>query len=697
MKEKIKLNLRKMRKNVVEYIATNRLFISYVLIAMIGLLLIRHFTIGNMSSFETFISDLALVVIIGSFGYLVKPKKQYRYFLILIIVFTIMELINSIYYTFYFSFASLGELSTAGQTETVMGSIYEKLKVTDLIYILFPFIFYFIHKRLLRTTYYNFVSFVEKGKKMWCATLLVGCIFLAYTFVTAEGADYSRLAKQWNRSMVVERFGLVLYQCNDVIQTLTPKFNSLFGYEKSVQKFTQYFTSEDADKYKENNKYTNILKGYNVIFIHMEGMETYLMDLEFNGVEAVPNVNKLAREGMFFSNFYPQISIGTSSDTEFTLLTSMMPAQSGAVFTTYYDRDYITLPKLLKEKDYYTFSMHGNYESMWNRKKMHPKLGYDDMYFESYFDYNKDKDDPDNMDYITLGISDKLFFKEAMPILEGIEKEHKNYMGTIITLSNHSPFTALNKYGEYDLSTTYQDCDEDNVCTEVTTDYLRTSKEAYKRAAGNYITSAHYADAALGEFFQYVNDSDYFNNTVFVLYGDHDAKLSRKEKNYLYNYDYKTGELKSEDDPTYVDYDYYDHELNKKTPLIIWTKNSKLRNKLNGEVNYVMGMYDVMPTLGNMLGVHNDFAFGHDIFNIKNDNFVVFPNGNFVTNLIYYNSSKGQSKIIKEGAELTSDYITNLIKKSEDILDTSNAMIVHDLIKLEGDKVRNIKENGASE
>ena len=41
--------------------------------------------------------------------------------------------------------------------------------------------------------------------------------------------------------------------------------------------------------------------------------------------------------------------------------------------------------------------------------------------------------------------------------------------------------------------------------------------------------------------------------------------------------------------------------------------------------------------------------------------------------------------------------ITNLIKKSEDILDTSNAMIVHDLIKLEGDKVRNIKENGASE
>ena len=112
------------------------------------------------------------------------------------------------------------------------------------------------------------------------------------------------------------------------------------------------------DKYKKKNQYTNILEGYNIIFVHMEGMETYLMDVKFNGVEAVPNVKKLANEGMFFSRFYPQISSGTSSDTEFTLLTSLMPAQSGTIFTSYYDREYVTIPKLLKEKGYYTFSMH---------------------------------------------------------------------------------------------------------------------------------------------------------------------------------------------------------------------------------------------------------------------------------------------------------------------------------------------------
>lgn len=688
MKDKIKTFFRKLRKNIIEYITTNRLFITYVILSMLGLMLVRNFTIGKMFDSKPFLADFALVLMFGSLGYLVKPKNRFRYFFILMLIFTVMEVINSIYYTFYYSFASFGELSTVSQMGTVTNSLWERIKLTDLIYILIPIIFYILHKRLVKTSYYNFMSVVEKGKKMFVTTLLVGCIFLAWTFVTAKKSDYSRLAKQWFRVYIVERFGLVMYQCNDLIQTLTPKFSSLFGYEAASNAFTNFFTSPERDEYKEKNKYTNILKDKNIIFIHMEGIQTYLMDLKFNGEYVTPTINKLASEGMFFNNFYPQISTGTSSDTEFTLNTSLMPAASGTVFTAYYDRTYITIPKLLKEKGYETFSMHGNYSSMWNRSNVHPLLGYtkENMFFEEHFEFNHDLEDPNNMDVVNLGISDKLFFKQAVPILENFEDQHEKYMGTVITLSNHSPFIYLDKYGEFDMSTTFKDCDEHNVCTTKTTDYL------YGKASGNYITSAHYADEALGEFFEYINNSDHFNNTVFVLYGDHDAKLTRNEMNYLYNYDYRTGELKDESDPTYIDYDSVTHELNKKTPLIIWTKNSKLRSKLNGVVNYYMGMYDVMPTIGNMLGINNDYALGHDIFNIKDNNVVVFPNGNFVTNLIYYNNSTGASKIIKEGAELTTDYISNLINKTEKILEVSNSIIVHNLIEYEGDRVKNIKE-----
>ena len=208
----------------------------------------------------------------------------------------------------------------------------------------------------------------------------------------------------------------------------------MFGYEDAARAFESYFVKERIDEYSQKNEYTDMFKGKNVIFVHMESIQSFLMDFEFNGEEVLPTVNKLASEGMYFSNFFPQISTGTSSDTEFTLLTSLMPAASGTVFVSYYNRLYYTIPKYLSKMGYYTFSMHGNHASMWNRSKVHPKLGYKDMYFEESFEYTDD-------DVINLGINDSLFFKEAMPILEGIENNKTPYMGTIITLSNHSPFT----------------------------------------------------------------------------------------------------------------------------------------------------------------------------------------------------------------------------------------------------------------
>ena len=241
-----------------------------------------------------------------------------------------------------------------------------------------------------------------------------------------------------------------------------------------------------------DNEYTGILKGKNIVFVHMEGMQTFLMDLEFNGAEVTPNLNRLASEGMFFSNFYPQVSTGTSSDTEFTLLTGLMPAASGAVFTSYYDREYFTIPKYLQELGYYTFSMHGNLASMWSRDRAHPSLGYEGMYFEESFTYEES-------DVINLGINDRLFFKQAIPIMENIENTYENYMGYVITLSNHSPFYEAAPYSNLDLSSHYTEINSDTLEeVEMSVDYLSDT------AVGEYIKSANYADMALGDFLNYI-------------------------------------------------------------------------------------------------------------------------------------------------------------------------------------------------
>ena len=101
-----------------------------------------------------------------------------------------------------------------------------------------------------------------------------------------------------------------------------------------------------------------------------------------------------------------------------------------------------------------------------------------------------------------------------------------------------------------------------------------------------------------------------------------------------------------------------------------------------------MGMIDMLPTLGNMFGFKSDYALGHDIFSIKDDNIIVFPNGSFLSNKMYYNNSKGEYKLLKEGIVVEENYIENAKKYVEEVLDISNKIIVYNLIETEGDKIQ---------
>lgn len=698
MKKKLISFVKKTRKKFSKYLSTNRLYLTFIVFALIETILLRNYTLKNTFDYKPFICDLALLVIIGAFGYFVKPKKQFNYYFIWMLIVTLMCVINSIYYVFYTSFASFSLLAELGLVGEVGDSLIEKFRVIDFVYIIFPIIYLFIHTKLKNGSYYHYVGKVEKSKKMFGSTILAGVIILVFTLVNITGTDASRLVKQWNREYIVQRFGILLYQGNDLIQSLTPKINSLFGYDEAAKNFKDFYANKFATEQTGTNKYTGVLEGMNVIFIHMESMHNYLVNMEVNGQEITPTLNKLVREGMYFSNFYPQVSIGTSSDTEFTLNTSLMPASSGTVFVQYYDRDYVSIPKLLKEKGYYTFSSHANGASMWNRDRMHPSLGYDEMIFQDSFVYNE------KTDRLGLGLSDEAFFYQLQSKLEKIETEHTNYMGTLIQLSNHSPYAGTeyhpemyNNFGELDLTNTYMVVDENTgVQTSVTDDYLKDTK------LGNYLISAHYGDMALGTFIEYVENSPYYENTVFVLYGDHDARLDKSEYQYYYNYDINTGNIYESGDLEYVEYNNFHHEINKRTPLVIWTKNNKIAKKIRKTNNNVMGMYDILPTLGNMMNFDYKYALGHDIYSIKDENVVIFPNGNFVTNKVYYNNANGNYLILNQETNNTNlnnsvviseDYISDLKVYTESRLNVSNDIIVHDLIKREAANIVVVEES----
>lgn len=683
--KRIKNSINTLKKNIIrktkkikkehlirEYFKTNILFITFVVTTVLSSTVLRFFcmhSLENYLSWKAILADTIIATAIGAFGYLLKPKNRFTYYLSFNIFLTAICMINSVYYTFYTSFASISMLSLTQYIGDVGDAVVENvLQLKDIVYVLSPLALIFVHLKLKKKNYYKKIELKSDRKKKTVKTLSAAGIMLVIFLVTLSSLDVSRFFKQWNKEYIVMRFGIYIYQANDVVTSIQPKINSMFGFDKAKREFTDYYTNVGE---METNEYTNIFANKNVLVIHAESMMSNAMTQSFNGEEATPNLNKLAKEGMFFSNFYSQVSVGTSSDSELTYNTSLMPTKSGTAFVSYSDREYISTPKLLKEKGYYTFSMHANNADFWNRRAMHKSLGYDRFYSKTDYKVTKETS-------IGLGLSDKEFFSQSIKKLKKINKEHTNWYGLMIMLTNHTPFSETDKYGEFPVDIQETITNEDGTTEEKVYPYMEGTK------LGNYFKSIHYADSALGDLITGLDAEGLLDNTVVIIYGDHDARLARKDYNRLYNYDKENDSVLDEDDPEYKEYDSYQYEIGRRVPFIIWTKDMK-DTKLNQEVTNVMGMYDVMPTIGNMFGFYNKYALGHDIFNIKENNIVVFPNGNWVTNKMYYNSQKAAYLPLSE-EPISEEEITNNTEYANKLLDVSNDIIVFDLLNEDKNK-----------
>ena len=195
---------------------------------------------------------------------------------------------------------------------------------------------------------------------------------------------------------------------------------------------------------------------------------------------------------------------------------------------------------------------------------------------------------------------------------------------------------------------------------------------------GNYLKSVHYADEAIGQLLNHLEEKDLLDDTVIVLYGDHDCKLKQSEFRKLYDSEYYHSVLIDPED-TVGTIDNFTYEINRKVPFFIWSKDTR-KSKYTKEVNEVMGMIDIMPTLANMLGVKPKYALGNDMFNID-ENIVVFPDGNWLTNKVYYNSSTGEFRQLDLDYSIELDYIEQNNLYAEQLINISNGKITYDLIK----------------
>jgi phosphoglycerol transferase MdoB-like AlkP superfamily enzyme len=628
-----------MKKNIFKnelnnIIKEEPIVVLYILGNFLNAIMLRLFTTGHLMV-RGVLFDLGFLIFLGFLSFIIDKKKRKIYYAITSFIMVATCVANSLYYNYYGSYVSVSLLATSVFVKDFGDVVMDMVvRLCDFSYLWLFIAIGVSYKKNKITTARNKLRFKEG--------LVISLICLAIGSAMPPYNAFSRLYKLWNRAAVVDYFGPYIYQIDDIVQSLKPTFNNMFGYDKALKDTKDYYDSKN--KTIIVNEYSNIFQGKNVIVIHAESLQTFTLGLKFNGEEVAPNINKLASSGIYFSNFYAQVGVGTSSDSEFTYATSLLPSNNGTVFVNYYNDKFVTIQQLLKNNGYYVFSMHGNDGDFWNREIMHANMGYDKFYSKSSFEIDK---------VYGLGLADESFFKQAVPMIKEINAQGKPYYGTLITLTNHTPWRDAKMYSNYQVG-----------------EYLDDT------LMGRYIKSVNYMDKAIGSFIDDLDKEGLLDNTVIVIYGDHDARMGKREFEHLYNYDINSGTVRSVDDPKYVDFNNYDYELSKKVPFIIWTKDMEKGNTIDKP----MGMIDVLPTLGNMLGVSSKYALGNDIMNIKReDAMVVFKDGSFITDKIYYSVKNRESYTISSGI-ITDDYISKRSDYADKIIEVSNNIIVYDLI-----------------
>ena len=547
----------------------------------------------NFIGIRYLLFDLSILLLIYSFSYLIKRKNLY--FLIFSIILTFICVVNSLYYNNFNDFASIYLIEAFIQALRLPSeAITGVFKLVDFIFLWQVILMIILYKKD------NYKKDINKFKKS-----ILTCFFvLVISLLTLNYNDIYRLKHDWNKVYNLRNFGPYTYQANDIFYVLSKFVCPKYGYKNALEKVETFYSTKET----ETNEYTNIFKDKNILFIHAESIQSM-----FINEDITPNLYKLKNEGIYFNNYYSVESVGTSSDTELSITNSLLPIGTGTVFTSYDKNEYNSLVKGFKNNGYYTFSMHGNTCNYWNRDKMYQKIGYDYYYCYDYYDLTEQ---------LGLGLSDKSFFIQSADTINNLE--YDKYYGTLIMLSNHTPFYTEGIDFDVGLDT----------------------------RIGDYIKLVHYSDEAIGEFINRVN----LDNTVLVIYGDHDAKFTKEE------YEEYLGKK----------IDFYEYEELTKVPLIIWSKDIESK-----QVDKLMSTLDVMPTIGNMFGIDTKYDLGHDIFSVS-DNIVVFPNGNWMTEKIYYNNQLSEYKMYES---VDSNYIREKENYARKIIETSNNIIRYNLFK----------------
>ncbi|MDQ0219702.1 LTA synthase family protein [Peribacillus cavernae] len=579
-----------------------------------------EFNLGIDSLLQEFlllINPISSAIFIFGLALFATGKKAYKWIIGLDFLLSFLLYANIMYYRFFSDFITLPTLTQVKNAGDLGQSITALMNPYD--------VFYFMDTIILIVLFAAKIVKPEtvKLKRRTVVSVFVTAV-MAFTvnLALAEKDRPQLLSRTFDRNFIVKYLGMYNYTVYDAIQNTKTYAQRATANSTDIAEVVNY---TKATKAEPNPAYFGKAKGKNVIYLHLESMQDFIIDYKLNGEEVTPFLNSLAHSSdfMYFDNFFHQTGQGKTADAEFMLENSLYGLPQGAAFTTQGQNTYQAAPAILGQRGYTSAVFHGNYRTFWNRDKTYKSLGFDKFFDASYYNMNSE-------DVMNYGLKDKPFFKESIPLLETLPQP---FYSKFIMLSNHFPYPLDEK--------------DATIAKHTTGD----------PSVDGYFQTARYADESLREFFDYLKKSGLYDNSVIIMYGDHYGISENHNKAMSQVLGKEVGK--------------FENAQLQRVPLLIHAPGVK-----GGEMHQYGGQIDLMPTMLHLLGIDTkDYVqFGTDLLSKEHNQVVPFRNGDFVTpkatalNGKYYDNATGE--IIKKNAEIAQNekMVQTTLKLSDEVV-----------------------------
>lgn len=576
---------------------------------------------GPYQIFLAVINPLPIsLLFIGLALYIKRTKLFYSLAFGIYLLLFIWLISNSIYYREFTDFVTVNTMLASSKVSAGLGAAaLELFRPWDVIYILdFPILAFFFLKKWIRMDTRPF-----NKRASFAVTSLSAMLFSANLFL-AEIDRPELLTRGFSNYYVVRALGLPAFLGYSANQTYVANKERSKASEADLKPVEEYIQQHYA---KPNPEYFGMAKGRNVIYIHLESFQQFLIDYKLKvddkEYEVTPFLNSLyhSKETFAFSNVFNQVKAGKTSDAETMIETGLFGLNQGSFMVNYGGTNTQQAAPFILSKNGYNSSavFHGNAGSFWNRNTAYKQWGYNYFFDASYFT----KQNSSNS--FQYGLNDKYMLKDSIKYLERLQQP---FYTKFITVSNHYPYT-----------------------TSLSGDDLGFPlAKTQDETINGYFATANYLDSSIKAFFDYLKESGLYKNSIIVLYGDHYG-ISNSRNPALAPLLGKNSETWSS----------YDNAMLQRVPYMVVIPGMDK----GGIIDTYGGEIDMLPTLEHLLGIESNkfLQVGQDMLSPEHDQIVAFRSANyFVTP--EYTSYSGRTYYTKTGEE-----ITNPDEKTKEELD----------------------------